>query len=91
MRGGFRGSKAGSLIHAGRGSVVLFGGGGLSRSLLLICWAFCSTPPARCTQSRHDGRGPSATTCAATPESAAMTRRACNYTRRTTTKEDASR
>jgi hypothetical protein len=36
MRGGFRGSKAGSLIHAGRGSVVLFGGGGLSRSLLLI-------------------------------------------------------
>ena len=36
MRGGFRGSKAGSLIQSGRGSVVLFGGGGLSRSLGLI-------------------------------------------------------
>jgi hypothetical protein len=38
MRGGLRGSKAGSLIHAGRGSVVLVGGGGLSRSLRLIWW-----------------------------------------------------
>ena len=48
MRGGFRGSRAGSLIHAGRGSVVLVGGGGLSRSLRLICWASSSTPPWRC-------------------------------------------
>lgn len=37
MRGGLRGSKAGSLIHAGRGSVVLLGGRGLSRSLRFIC------------------------------------------------------
>jgi hypothetical protein len=44
MRGGFRGSKAGSLIHAGRGSVVFVGGGGgFSRSLRLIGWASCST------------------------------------------------
>jgi hypothetical protein len=46
-RGGVRGSKAGSLIHAGRGSVVLVGGGGLSRSLRLICWPSYSTPPSR--------------------------------------------